>query len=530
MAARSFLPAWAGAGINVGRRHRSAARAARKLVRCVVTCADASTAFVFAGQQKLQILCWGSGVLVASLQDARVDHLVPFCSSLVDSGGEGTNGTLFVGYNDGTVAEWSVATRTCTAIRVTGGGGRTGVNAISARASAGSTRSGGDGDHGVELVTGHHDGAVRVWSAGGCGADEGGVAVGAAAEPTSGGMSGVDLVGSRFNVRCWAVTADGAQLISGSREGLAGVWDVKLCACVATLGSEGSWEMKPRVAVSSDGSVIALGRREKGALLWTCRAGNWGVAVVLDSGRRINCVALSSDGRLVVTGDDSGGVFAWDAHSGTLLRRFSDRTGSAIASVALTEMPRVRSEDDSAEGGDNGGTGVTWCCFMRPKQIRTPAQPRFVASRDADWRCCLWTLDSAEVVDEQLGVDSHRGLGDVFETTARGVDPSKWREYWSQDARDSFWFRLSPGALSSEHKCVVKTKALERKLEVTLDSPSCKDPCSCVARVQFDLDLNLESLLAFERQLRGEGDASLVACCGFWHGGLALLDVHERRD
>jgi WD40 repeat protein len=167
----------------------------------------------------------------------------------------------------------------------------------------------------------------------------------------------------------------------------------------------------------------------QGAFVWSCRAGNWGVAVLLYSARcAVNCVALSSDGTLVVTGGDSGGFCAWAAASDTLLRRFSDRTGSAIASVGLTVMPRIRSGEDSAEDGGNGETGVTWRWFMRPKHKRTPAQPRYVASRDADRRCCLWTLDSAAVVDEQLDVPPDRRLGDIFETAARGVEPSKWRE------------------------------------------------------------------------------------------------------
>jgi hypothetical protein len=99
--------------------------------------------------------------------------------------------------------------------------------------------------------------------------------------------------------------------------------------------------------------------------------------VLLDSaGRRIICVALAPDGRLIVTGDGRGGVCAWAAASSTLLRRFSDRTGSVIYSVALTEMPRVRSGDVTAGDGDDVGT-----CLM------TPAQPCYVASRDAGRRC-----------------------------------------------------------------------------------------------------------------------------------------------
>jgi hypothetical protein len=369
-------------------------------------------------------------------------------------------------------------------------------------------------------VAGHGDGSVRVWSARARGAGEGGAAVAAAAEPTSGELSGADLMGARFEVVCYAVTADGAQIIACSRSGRAGVWDVKSGVCIATLGSESSWEKNPCVAASSDGSVIALGRSDKGALVWTCRAGNWGIAVLLDSaGRSVNCVALSSDGKLVVTGDDSGCVCAWAAASGTLLRRFSGRAGSAIALVALAEMPRVRSGEDTAEDGGEVGT-----CLTRP------AQPCYVASRDAGRRCCLWTLDSADVVDEQLDVAPDRGLGDIFETAARGVDPSKWRVYWNQHAMDYFQFRSGPAVLTSGPKCVVNAERFEPKLEVTLDSPSCKHDCSCVARVHFDLCINDESLLVFERHLRGEGDARLVACCGFLYEGWAQLDVHERRD
>jgi hypothetical protein len=68
---------------------------------------------------------------------------------------------------------------------------------------------------------------VRVYSAGSRVAGEGGAAVGVAAEPTSGEVSGAVLMGARFDVYCFADTADGTQLIAGSRNGLAGVWDVR---------------------------------------------------------------------------------------------------------------------------------------------------------------------------------------------------------------------------------------------------------------------------------------------------------------
>jgi WD40 repeat protein len=231
---------------------------------------------------------------------------------------------------------------------------------------------------------------VRVYSAGGRVAGEGGAAVDAAAEPTSGEVSGAVLIGARFDAYCFADSADGTELIAGSRNGLSGVWGVRSGVCIATLGSQDSWEKNACLSVSRDGRIIAIGRSHKGAFVRSSRAGNGGVAVLLDCARRtVNCVAMSSDGTLVVTGDDSGGVCACAAASGTLLRRVSDRTGSAIASVGLTVTPRVRSDQDSAEDGDNGETGVTWRWFTRPKQKRTPAQPRYVASRDADRRCCL---------------------------------------------------------------------------------------------------------------------------------------------
>jgi hypothetical protein len=69
-----------------------------------------------------------------------------------------------------------------------------GVSAVVARVATGNARSGGDGDGGAELVTGHNDGSVRVWNAGGRSAGEGGAAVGAAAEPTSGELSGAALM------------------------------------------------------------------------------------------------------------------------------------------------------------------------------------------------------------------------------------------------------------------------------------------------------------------------------------------------
>jgi hypothetical protein len=127
-------------------------------VLSLATNADASTAFLgkaLGRSERLQVWDLEFGVAVASLEGAPIDYWpIPLCSSLVDNGGEGTDRTLFVGYNNGTVAKWSVATRTCTAVRVKGVGLRAGVRAVAARVEAGNARSGGDGDDGVELVTG----------------------------------------------------------------------------------------------------------------------------------------------------------------------------------------------------------------------------------------------------------------------------------------------------------------------------------------------------------------------------------------
>jgi WD40 repeat protein len=85
---------------------------------------------------------------------------------------------------------------------------------------------------------------------------------------------------------------------------------------------------------SSDGRVIALGSGHKGALVWSCRAGNWGVAVLFDSaGRTVNCIALSSDGTLVVTGDDSGEF--------SLGRRLWARCCVAFPTGTAVQLPRL---------------------------------------------------------------------------------------------------------------------------------------------------------------------------------------------
>jgi WD40 repeat protein len=76
----------------------------------LATSADSSTAFLgraLGRSERLQVWDLEFGVAVASLEDAPIDYWpIPLCSPPVDNGGDGTDGTLFVGYNDGTVAKW----------------------------------------------------------------------------------------------------------------------------------------------------------------------------------------------------------------------------------------------------------------------------------------------------------------------------------------------------------------------------------------------------------------------------------------
>jgi WD40 repeat protein len=176
-------------------------------VLSLATSADASTAFLggaLGRSERLQNWHLEFGFAVASLEDAPIDYWPPpLCSSLVDNGGEGTDGTFFSWARTTARSPSGRSRRGHVPVRVKGVGFRAGVKSVAARVVTGNTRSGGDGDDGVELVTGHYDKSVRVYSAGGRVSGEGGAAVGAAAEPTLGEVSVAELMGAQFDVYCF---------------------------------------------------------------------------------------------------------------------------------------------------------------------------------------------------------------------------------------------------------------------------------------------------------------------------------------
>ncbi|KAG4427607.1 hypothetical protein IFR05_016910, partial [Cadophora sp. M221] len=164
-----------------------------------------------------------------------------------------------------------------------------------------------------QVVSGSHDGTIRLWDA-------------ATGEPLQ------TLEGHTGSVFSVAFSPDGKQVVSSSYDKTVRLWDTATGAPLQTLEGHTDWVYS--AAFSPDGKQVVSGSGDEMVRLWDAatRAPLQTLEGHTDSAFS---VAFSPDGKQVVSGSGDGTVRLWDAVTGAPLQMLEGHT-SSVYSVAFS--------------------------------------------------------------------------------------------------------------------------------------------------------------------------------------------------
>ena len=140
------------------------------------------------------------------------------------------------------------------------------------------------------------------------------------------------FVGHYFPVSSAVFSPDGMQVLTGSGDATAKLWNASTGACVRTLSghTDGVWS----VAFSPDGTQVLTGSADRTAVLWNAFTG---ASIRPFSGHTdwVMAVAFSRDGMQVLTGSCDNTAKLWNAATGECTHTFSGHT-EYVRSVAFS--------------------------------------------------------------------------------------------------------------------------------------------------------------------------------------------------
>ena len=129
-----------------------------------------------------------------------------------------------------------------------------------------------------------------------------------------------------------AFSPDGRSILTGSRDGMARLWDGEIGQPVGRPLDYGS--QVSAVAFSRDGKTIVAGGRDGKVRLWDVASGHH-LGQPVELGSRITAVALSPDGKTILTGSS-------DKTARSVGRRHRPATRSTHAAFGLCGLRGVQ--------------------------------------------------------------------------------------------------------------------------------------------------------------------------------------------
>jgi WD40 repeat protein len=152
---------------------------------------------------------------------------------------------------------------------------------------------------GTRIASGSYDHTIRVWDA-------------------ASGSAAFVLCGHKSYVLSVVFTPDGRQIISSSKDNTISVWDALSGSVIHIHPVEGLRSSRPeRIAVSTDGKMIACGSNEGTIRIWQLNASSRSLDIQTGH-TRILSLAFFPDGRHIIA-TSSYRISVWDVISGTMI-------------------------------------------------------------------------------------------------------------------------------------------------------------------------------------------------------------------
>ena len=260
---------------------------------------------------------------------------------------------------------------------------------LGAQADNGSVNSVAFSPEGTRVVTGHWNGAVRLWD-------------------TASGRELHRFVGHDYWVSSIAFRNDGNAVATGSWDGTVRIWDFVGNREQNNLKRHGDGVSS--VAFNPDGRTVAIGLFDGTAQLWDL-AGERTLRELKGHKNSVSSIAYNPNGSYVVTGSNDGTARLWDAEDGNELLRFESHAVN-VAGIAFSPDGRI-----IATGSDHGTTRL-WDLVGgralrdleghngRVSSIAFSPDGRSISTGSSDNTVRLWDFSSGRVL-HQLSV--HEG-------------------------------------------------------------------------------------------------------------------------
>jgi WD40 repeat protein len=151
-------------------------------------------------------------------------------------------------------------------------------------------------------------------------------------------------------IRSVAFSPDGQQIVTGSNDATAKVWEAASGRELLTLRGHTRWIRS--VAFSADGRRIVTGGGDQTAKVWEAATGRQLLTLQGHVGG-IDSVAFSPDGRRIVTGSDDATAMVWEAANGRELLTLKGHSGPIWSAAFSPDGRRIVT-------GSDDGTAKVW--------------------------------------------------------------------------------------------------------------------------------------------------------------------------
>jgi WD40 repeat protein len=242
-------------------------------------------------------------------------------------------------------------------------------------------------------------------------------------------------------VRSASFSPDGSQIVTGSRDKTAKVWDARNGAEVLTLKGHNGFVYS--ASFSRDGSRVVTGSGDSTAKLWDAKSGAEVLTLKGHTGR-VHSASFSPDGSRIVTGSQDKTAKVWDADTGAEVLTLKGHAelvnsasfsadGSRIVTGSQDKMAKVWGAYSGAEVLTlNGHTGVVSSASFSPdgSRIVTGSGDKFAKVWDANSGAEILTLNghTGAVSSASFTPDGRWVVTGSFDKTAKLWDATTGAE------------------------------------------------------------------------------------------------------